>query len=762
MIWVNKDINEKRSFTEYSVIEPRADFQIGFEFDEDVQNLHVTVNGDTLEVLGITATLINANTIRLDRGVTGLVRLSRETDIDENLYKFTAGALFEARTMDENFQQIRDSAQEVRDNFDRLERDVKQTLDDFEVKVIGKTFVDHEIKTWSNRTQADINKERISVKDFGAKGDGVTDDTLAIQKALDYVAALGGGTVFVPKGTYLISPQANLYMWRTISSNRANYGCLSIQSGCKIQGMGHQSKFKLSRTMHDPAVSDGRGLFATTHMIINKNAIGLPRRIVDHNIEVADLGFDGNWINESGEGVTFCGVSQFRVSGCFFENTFYECSYMVFCRNGIWTENQTRLCGLPTDNPLNDGGGPMVDTSYGISVTNNIFVDSGFYAVLGIDSWQCIFANNIISKEVYEYSSGYQAIRIAGCNQTIVTQNRVYEAGFNGIWIHRGRDMIVSENIVLKCGYFASAGSQIHGIQLDSPVGISNGRNKVINNVTIYNNGSGIGVLDAYVQGDFTIHAAGSIISGNTALYNGRDGIAVYGHGHVISNNTIESNGISYTDGVLGDGYSGIALNGARYCTITGNSCQDIVASEPIKLSIEAVIAPESPKAIVVHHTVQTQQWGISELAGDIGEQRVNLSKNGLIVTATVREPEKPTETRKPHGLKKWDAIHIQGKDSAKYRGYFEVVDVTDEFTFTYSMEGYDPLPEDGEVTTGDINVSKFMVADYNLIANNNLSNNLANSGEIPVTGGRRVYRVGSLVRCGDNTTVGENLGGDW
>jgi Pectate lyase superfamily protein/Transposase, Mutator family len=40
---------------------------------------------------------------------------------------------------------------------------------------------------------------------YGAKGDGVTDDTAAIQTALNALASAGGGTLYFPAGTYIIS-----------------------------------------------------------------------------------------------------------------------------------------------------------------------------------------------------------------------------------------------------------------------------------------------------------------------------------------------------------------------------------------------------------------------------------------------------------------------------------------------------------------------------------------------------------------------------
>lgn len=47
--------------------------------------------------------------------------------------------------------------------------------------------------------------DKVNVYDFGATGDGVTDDTTSIQNAITTVSNLGGGVVEFPKGIFLIS-----------------------------------------------------------------------------------------------------------------------------------------------------------------------------------------------------------------------------------------------------------------------------------------------------------------------------------------------------------------------------------------------------------------------------------------------------------------------------------------------------------------------------------------------------------------------------
>jgi hypothetical protein len=66
-------------------------------------------------------------------------------------------------------------------------------------------------------SQKVIRLDNFNVRAFGARGDGKTLDSPAIDRAIRACAAAGGGTVFVPAGTYLsgsihLTNNLNLYL----------------------------------------------------------------------------------------------------------------------------------------------------------------------------------------------------------------------------------------------------------------------------------------------------------------------------------------------------------------------------------------------------------------------------------------------------------------------------------------------------------------------------------------------------------------------
>lgn len=56
-----------------------------------------------------------------------------------------------------------------------------------------------------DRTLQGRLRESVSVKDFGAVGNGSADDTTAIQAAIDYASTVYGKTVFIPRGLYKVT-----------------------------------------------------------------------------------------------------------------------------------------------------------------------------------------------------------------------------------------------------------------------------------------------------------------------------------------------------------------------------------------------------------------------------------------------------------------------------------------------------------------------------------------------------------------------------
>ena len=107
----------------------------------------------------------------------------------------------------------------------------------------------------------------VNVKDFGAKGDGITDDTVAIQNAINTVSNGDGGTIFFPSGTYLID-----------GTNNSEHGGINIKANVRLLGNGIENTILKNYKDEWKKVIGSRG---------------------GDNMSIAHLTIDGNWISST-------------------------------------------------------------------------------------------------------------------------------------------------------------------------------------------------------------------------------------------------------------------------------------------------------------------------------------------------------------------------------------------------------------------------------------------------------------------------------
>lgn len=104
--------------------------------------------------------------------------------------------------LNDNVAQFRKEIDEFIGRFDsRLQDEVTQTLRDWQesgfLDVVINEALDTKYHEMEDRLNAQLAEVGRSVTEFGAVGDGVTNDTEAIQEALDF-----GGVILFPTGTY--------------------------------------------------------------------------------------------------------------------------------------------------------------------------------------------------------------------------------------------------------------------------------------------------------------------------------------------------------------------------------------------------------------------------------------------------------------------------------------------------------------------------------------------------------------------------------
>ena len=97
---------------------------------------------------------------------------------------------------------------------------------------------------------------------FGAKGDGVTKDTQALQSAIDACAAKGGGTVLLDHGTFLSGP---LVLKSHIT--------LDVQPGATLLGSQDHADYPPTRELNEPAVQPLLSASSADHITLRGGGI---------------------------------------------------------------------------------------------------------------------------------------------------------------------------------------------------------------------------------------------------------------------------------------------------------------------------------------------------------------------------------------------------------------------------------------------------------------------------------------------------------
>lgn len=163
-----------------------------------------------------------------------------------------------------------------------------QNISNRYVKAEGST----ELRTLGERF-ADI----VNVKDFGAVGDGVTDDTTAIQAAINRASDKGGGTVYLPAGKYIQSQTLVLKAKVKLLGDGKELTTIEKASGANVDAL-KSEHFDELKALDDQQSSE---LFPRD--------MGLVGLTFQGNYLAKDVTSSGNsYINTSGDGIKIIGT----------------------------------------------------------------------------------------------------------------------------------------------------------------------------------------------------------------------------------------------------------------------------------------------------------------------------------------------------------------------------------------------------------------------------------------------------------------------
>lgn len=188
----------------------------------------------------------------------------------------------------------------------------------------------------------------VNVRWFGAKGDGVTDDTEAIGKAVAWIKSKGGGKVFFPMGTYYVASQTGKVPIGAHDDGTVTTGhgasmapepvysqsyCIAIPSGVQLLGEGKgRSKIKSNYVYGNASLAE--------------KIIFLATELYDYSIE--GIGFQNCFM-------PFGAINTTIATSNFTDIQFDNCAFGIYAR--VLEQCTFRdIVSLATASPLLFGG----------------------------------------------------------------------------------------------------------------------------------------------------------------------------------------------------------------------------------------------------------------------------------------------------------------------------------------------------------------------------------------------------------------------
>ena len=255
----------------------------------------------------------------------------------------------------------------------------------------------------------------VNVTDFGAKGDGVTDDTAAIQTAVD---SMTSGVIFFPPGTYLVTPtlQADAQYRAVDLGTAGSYKFVGTGRGVSI--------IKVAANAND------------YNSIIGETSTA-PIPDISY-LELSNLTFDQNIDNQTISLTGWRCVLDFRngdyvsVHDCEIKNSSSMNVFYIGADKVTLSDNWFHHMG---DNPslVNHDAAAVYVHGEKLDITNNVFEGKSATAPL--------------------YGAG-TAIEIHGRHYTItgnIIDNFSYGICVTGVYDYDSTNVVVSNNIINNC-----------------------------------------------------------------------------------------------------------------------------------------------------------------------------------------------------------------------------------------------------------------------------------------------------------------------